>query len=339
MFGLTPEKDVFGPPAVAVLLKWGLHPSLRFATLYDPRGKEARGSSAEGREAVPMRLRRGVSSALAAALISALSVLAIGTGTGASTASSGNVPAGAVSRVTSTLDGMTTLPSRIRWVATPKPSSATITEVDYLIDGKVAWIEHIAPYVFGGDDNGMNRGYLVTTWLSPGTHRFTVRATDSAGTSVTATVTAKVHAAPPPPAALRGTWTRTVTPADFTRVPTENSNPTGQWELVFDNVGAWDLDPVGSGRIYEYAVKGETINVYAPIQEAPCSQTGACGISRYGHVSLGDVDCNASGPFGSYRWLVSANTLTLTPVKDGCPDREDVWAGHWTLSSPDPPPQ
>ena len=287
---------------------------------------------------MPLRLRRGVSSALAAALISALSVLAIGTGVGASTASSGNVPAAAKLRVTSSLDGMTTLPSRIRWIATPKPSSATITEVDYLIDGKVAWIEHIAPYVFGGDDNGLNRGYLVTTWLSPGAHRFTVRATDSAGTSATDTVTAKVSAALPPPTALRGMWTRTVSLADWTRAPSKNSPLPGQWELVFDNVAAWELDPFDSGRIYQYAVQGHTIHVYAPIQEAPCSQTGACGINRYGHHNVGDIECLASGPFGSYRWSVSADTLTLTPVHDGCPDREDVWTGHWTLSNPNPTP-
>jgi hypothetical protein len=255
-----------------------------------------------------------------------------------SSAASASGQTGAKLSVTSSLDGMRTLPARIHWIATPKPSSATITEVDFLIDGKVAWIEQIAPYVFGGDDAGRNRGYLVTTWLSPGTHRFTVRATDSTGKTATNTVSAKVHAAPQPPTALRGTWTRTVTPADLARYPAENSNPTGQWELVFDNVGAWDLDPVGSGRIYQYAAKGDTINVDAPIQEAPCSQNGPCGISRYGHHDVGDVDCNASGPFGSYRWSVSANTLTLTPVKDGCPDREDIWAGHWTLSSPNPPP-
>ena len=248
-------------------------------------------------------------------------------------------PAGAspALKVTSTLDGMTTLPSRIRWVATTNPR--IVSEVDYLIDGKVIWIEHQWPYVFGGDDNGTNRGYLVTTWLSPGAHRFTVRATAIGGATATKTVTAKVHAPPAPPAALRGAWTRTVTSADLARFPQENGpSPPGQWELVFDNVAAWELDPVGSGRIYQYGVHGTTLNVYAPIQEAPLINNGT-GISRYGHVNLGDVDCNASGPFGSYRWSVSAKTLTLTPIHEGCPDREDVWAGQWTLSSPNPPPQ
>ena len=117
-----------------------------------------------------------------------------------------------------------------------------------------------------------------------------------------------------------------------------SSVPTGQWELVFDQVGAWDLDPTGSGRIYQYDVQGSTINVYAPIQEAPMSDSGG-GINRYGHHGFGDVDCNASGPFGSYRWSVSASTLTLTPIQDGCPDRQATWNGQWALSSPNPPQQ
>jgi hypothetical protein len=255
-----------------------------------------------------------------------------------STASSSTGQAGGLSKVTSTLDGMTTLPSRIHWVATPEPSNAIITRVDFLIDGTVTWIEKIPPYVFGGDDSGTNLGYLVTTWLSPGSHTFAVRATGTGSASVTESVTANVGAAPSPPAALRGTWTRTLTSADLTRATPEHNPPAGRWELVFDQVGAWDLDPFGSGRIYQYEVQGDIINVYAPIQEAPVSDTGG-GISRYGHHNLGDVDCNPSGPFGSYRWSVSANTLSLTPVQDGCPDRQDVWTGNWTLASPNPPAQ
>lgn len=129
-----------------------------------------------------------------------------------------------------------------------------------------------------------------------------------------------------------------MTASDIARVLPEHNPPTGQWQLVFDQVGVWDLDPTGSGRIYQYDVQGNTINPYAPIQEAPISGA-AGGINRYGHHGLGDVDCDPSGPFGSYRWSVSANTLTLTPVQDGCPDREDIWAGQWTLTSPTPPPQ
>src|SRR5258705_10912688 len=70
--------------------------------------------------------------------------------------------------VTSTLDGKTVLPHRIHWIA--RPSGASITEVDFLIDGRKAWVERERPYTYGDDGN-----WLVTSALSPGKHRFTVR--------------------------------------------------------------------------------------------------------------------------------------------------------------------
>jgi hypothetical protein len=44
----------------------------------------------------------------------------------------------------SSLDGKKVLPPRTRWIAYPKPASAQIEEVDFLIDGKVRWILSIA---------------------------------------------------------------------------------------------------------------------------------------------------------------------------------------------------
>jgi len=76
-------------------------------------------------------------------------------------------------------------------------------------------------------------------------------------------------------------WTRTVTAQDFAKAGSEPP-PAGQWELVFNQVGAWHLGPLGSGVGNQYDVQGNTINVYAPIQMAPFSN-GHGGISRYGH--------------------------------------------------------
>jgi hypothetical protein len=39
-----------------------------------------------------------------------------------------------------------------RWLAYPNKPASQIFEVDYLIDGKVRWIEHFAPYNYGSDD-------------------------------------------------------------------------------------------------------------------------------------------------------------------------------------------
>jgi hypothetical protein len=41
--------------------------------------------------------------------------------------------------------------------------------------------------------------------------------------------------------------------------------------------------------------------------------------TRYGARNVGGFDCREDGPFGSYRWRVSADTLTLTPIDERCP--------------------
>lgn len=93
-------------------------------------------------------------------------------------------------KVSSTLDGRKVLPLRIHWIAGPHIRSAKVEEVDFLIDGKVRWIEHKAPYVYGGDDEGHNQGFLITTWLRPGKHR-TVRVTNTRGLKAADTVIAQ----------------------------------------------------------------------------------------------------------------------------------------------------
>ena len=275
--------------------------------------------------------------ATAVAVLLALVTSACG-GTTSIESSSSDAQPDTLQRVTSTLDGETTIPLRTRWIATPQPAGAPVTEVDFLIDGKLIWTEQAAPYVFGGDDNGTNLGFLITTWLSPGVHTFTARATGVAGKTVSDVVTASVAAAPEPPAALKGTWTRTVTQQDIEHAGvTEGPPPTGQWHLVFDQIGAWELDPLGSGVGSQYEAQGDTINVYAPIQEAPFSN-GIGGISVYGHHDVGGTDCNASGPFGSYRWSVVGKQLTLSVINEGCPNRQAIWEGVWSLQSRTTPP-
>jgi hypothetical protein len=57
-------------------------------------------------------------------------------------------------------------------------------------------------------------------------------------------------------------------------------------------------------------------------------------VSRYGYHTIGGVDCNEAGPFGTYQWTVTGATLTLTASSEGCPDRRAVWEGTWTRTSP-----
>jgi len=64
--------------------------------------------------------------------------------------------------VISTLHGLTTLPHRVQWEATPRESAGGVQEVDFLIDDQLAWVEHNAPYFYADDGN-----WLVTTSSSP----------------------------------------------------------------------------------------------------------------------------------------------------------------------------
>ena len=143
-------------------------------------------------------------------------------------------------KVTSTLDGKKVLPHRIHWFAFPSIPAAQVAEVDFLIDGKFSWIEHHAPYSYG-----YNANYLVTSWLSPGPHHFTVRAKATDGRRAADSTVARVLPTPAPPAQLTNKrWKRTLTAAET------HGQPHGTWVLSITKVG-WKIKvpPVGANLI------------------------------------------------------------------------------------------
>src|SRR4029077_12294656 len=104
-------------------------------------------------------------------------------------------------KVSSTLDRTSTLPHRITWQAKTNAPSSSIEEVDFLIDGKLRWVEHTAPYFYGSDGD-----WLVTSFLTAGMHRFAVRAKTTDGRTATDVHAARVTKPGPLPANLAGTW-------------------------------------------------------------------------------------------------------------------------------------
>jgi DNA-binding SARP family transcriptional activator len=299
------------------------------------------GPAAAPTVASPRRRTRArmLAGAVVLAAVVATSAVGVELGTGGSSARPPTTSSLAGKPTTSSLDGQTVLPQRTRWVVHPDVPDSAVREVDFIIDGKLRWVERIPPYYFGGDENGTNPGYLVTTWLSPGEHVFTSHVVSAGGKLATDIVTARVLPAPQPPAALAGTWTRTVTKEDQAKstpvfgVGVGNVPPAGVWRLVFDRIGAWELDPVKTGLVTEYDVVADVLFAYAPITMAPCSDNGQpCGVKRFGHHGLGGggIDCTAAGPFGSYRWSVSGARLTLTAIHEPCGQRRAIWEGTWT---------
>lgn len=210
--------------------------------------------------------------------------------------------------VTSTLDGRKVLPHRIRWLGRPNLAASKVSEVRFLIDGKTRWIERNPPYTYGDDGN-----WLVTSWLSPGRHRFTVRAKAKGGRAAQRTTIAQVLPAPAPPAELAGTWKRTLTGFG------------GTWVLTVDKVGWKIRDPFGTGNLIDVAyLSGGRLQARGGIWTRPHSD------------QEGNGWCEDRNAPVDYRWAVSGSTLTLTLdgldrcVSQGREAQHVVWAGAWT---------
>ena len=217
--------------------------------------------------------------------------------------------------VTSTLDGHTALPHRIHWQAFPSGPSLAVSEVDYLIDGKQVWVEHIAPYFYGDDGN-----YLVTSFLTPGKHVFTVRAIDVGGHVATDTVTATVPQAPSPPAALAGTW-KALQPA---------GGGVGYASLVISSAGWYE------GQFPVTHSNGNLEDVAYPSPGLVEIRTGmATGHDMVaGAPSDNDLNgwCNnAPGAPARYRWTVTGTHLRFTFAGGHpCPGFTGFLTASWT---------
>jgi hypothetical protein len=242
-------------------------------------------------------------------------------------------------KVSSTLDGKTVLPHRIHWLGYPSLAHSKVAKVEFLIDGKLAWVEHGAPYVYGSDEHGTREGYLVTSWLSPGRHRFVVRATAADGSTATDTVVARVLPAPAPPSTLAGTWARTI---EGTAIPTPGSagNPTstlvasGRWTITFEK--RWVHDQAPGKFVFPKSNSDGTGFVFLDDFTATATRINVVGEVIMHQVrdnlAEGGWWCWPNGPGATYNWSVSGDTLTLAPVggHDACAVRGVVWSGQWT---------
>jgi hypothetical protein len=213
--------------------------------------------------------------------------------------------------VSSTLDGKRVLPLRIHWIAHPHIALAQVKEVDYFIDGQRAWTEHHPPYYYGSN-GGSYGNWLVTSFLKPGLHTFTVRAVTLTNKKATDTVRARVIAAPAPPAHLAGAWTRIVTADDLKKGPP--GPPAGPWTITISSVG-WATGP-GDNFDVRYLANGNV--VMGPEVVTPSQQSGAfCGVD----------------PLHTWTVALSADdqSMRLDPVgQDNCGDRVAIMQGTWT---------
>jgi hypothetical protein len=221
--------------------------------------------------------------------------------------------------VSSTLDGVTSLPHAMQWIATPGIPIADVAEVDFLIDGALAWVEYKSPFVYGDDGN-----WLVTSVLAPGEHTFTVRVMSIGGKSATRSVSATTSAPPAPPPALAGTWSRTVTAADLTKVTSGKPGPRGVWRLTIVAAGWELLDPQGNKGLFDVGYHAAALEMRPTIEYPPFPNSNNGGF------------CDNTDPLFDWMYAIGrgGRTLTLHPEgQDPCGDRVAILEGTWSRAS------
>jgi len=212
-------------------------------------------------------------------------------------ASGGSAPL----KITSTIDGTKLLPHRIHWVARPSIPASQVASVTFLIDGKVRWTESAAPYTYGDDGN-----WLVTSWLTPGRHRFAARVTANDGRRATTTTFASVVAARKPPSELNDTsWTREYTAAEA------GDAPAGRWRLRIDRSGWKITDPNGEGAYIDVAY----------LSQGLLETRGGIWTKPHNH-NEGQAWCEDTNAPVRFTWKIDGDSLTF--ARTG-PSRCDGW--------------
>jgi hypothetical protein len=215
---------------------------------------------------------------------------------------------------TSSLDGRTVLPHRIRWVAHPGVPSKRVAKVEFLTDGTLRWVEHKTPYVYGDDSD-----WLVTSWLAPGPHRFTVRVVTTDGHSASRTTTARTVAPPAPPADLANTaWKHVLVNQG------ELGAPAGVWALRVRPDG-WEFDSPAAPE--HHIPKNESLLDVAYLAPGLVELRGGIW-TRPRSIHEGNGWCEDSNQAVRYRYTVVGDQLTLELAgPKRCGDQATVLAG------------
>ena len=168
----------------------------------------------------------------------------------------------------------------------------------------------------------MRTGYLVTSWLSPGRHEFTVQATSQGriGQSRRSPWSRGAGGTLLPPGSQEPGSGRcpTAVPPDRGALYTETA-PSGRYTMVVDRRFVQHRRPHRApGLKSDYAANAKTLTVSAPVWTFSPETEGGW--------------CDPWGPEAAYTWSVSGNTLTLAPTggADACSKRGAIFTGEWT---------
>jgi hypothetical protein len=239
--------------------------------------------------------------------------------------------------VNSSLAGVSVLPGRLHWSVTTSLPADEVREVRFTIDGRRYWTDYEPPFSYGEEG-----GYFVTTWLSPGRHRFSANVFDVRGDKWSDIAFANVSEAHVP-TSLLSVWWRLSDGELETPTPPGNPPEANGW-LWFNNGSLWlhaghatdfSSEP---GFAYGLSADRPTLRVSTPIFIGSERFAGAVG----GWSVLG-YQCAPDGPPATYVWSwkkgrmtgrfdgepVYTTYLVLRARAEPCEQRRRLIEGTW----------
>jgi hypothetical protein len=254
------------------------------------------------------RLRLAI---FAAAVIELLAVAA-----GARAHASVDQPA--VWSVTSSIVDGATLAAPTRWSAEPVgPPPGGLDRIEFLIDGKLLWVERHAPFVFNNDGN-----YLYPYVFARGAHQLIARAVSASGEQVTTTANVQMTQTPPKiPRALQATLEGPRQPSGHRPQPGARRPAASRWrpsvEVRWQRPRAGHAAEARSG--WPLRLLGERTRRARPrrTRQLADAQSSYDGI------------CHGDQTLGRYRWKIRHGALMLKVINDPCRLRAASLAGRW----------
>jgi hypothetical protein len=234
--------------------------------------------------------------------------------------------------VESSLDGLTVLPSRIRWSATTSLPSEQVREVRFLVDDYRLWVDRSPPYTYGPDG-----AYLATRWATssrrgPDLHAFTVKVIGENGERLAETVharTPKANVARNTPGNFGGYlgfygWGR-LSAADLADPPREALLQSYTGRITFGRASLFSAND-DAEFAWEISSSRRRLRIGTPIY-----------LSRAGRIA---VLCAPDGPPATYAWSMTRGRLLrsgvhythylhLRALHEPCVERRRMLDGIW----------
>jgi hypothetical protein len=199
-----------------------------------------------------------------------------------------------VTSVHSSLDGLSVLPSHIRWTATTSVPTTDVREVRFIVDHDRWWVDRTPPYSYGPDGGDLPTRFISSLGKPGELHSFKVKVITTSGERWSETVHART---PDAHVVRRGEYVRLSAVALARPPPLEKFPDRGFLHLI--GAGLFVKD-VKRSRDFAWELSGDVqrVQLGTPIFLAQ----GSDADNGSGFDELEDILCGSGGPPATYRW-------------------------------------